>query len=154
MYIYIHSFSNPTSQGKVRAPEKKKKKNTASPSAQSCSSLLRLETYCGRCKNIFLPPSHTLWVLQCVPKNYGGTHFFRGGGGFDVEAYCSFPPLALVYSSFWSSISAGMHFFPPLYLSLLFSGNAASFLHSQTGQHVGFFQHDGLPALWQRCYCH
>ena len=40
------------------------------------------------------------------------------GGGVDVEAYCSFLPLALVYSSFWSSISAGMHFFPhSIYLS-------------------------------------
>lgn len=98
-------------------------------------------------KHFFYPPLTPYECYSVFLKTMVELTFLGGGGGFDVEAYCSFPPLALVYSSFWSSISAGMHFFPPLYLSLLFSGNAASFLHSQTGQHVGFFQHDGLPAL-------
>lgn len=74
-FTFTHS-AIPQVKGKSGHRKKKNKKNTASPSAQSCSSLLRLETYCGRCKTIFLPPSHTLCVLQCVPKNYGGIHFF------------------------------------------------------------------------------
>lgn len=112
MCIYIHSFSNPPSQGKS-GHWKKKEKKTATPSAQSCSSLIRLETYCGRCKVIF-PPSLALCVLQCVPKNYGRIQCF---GGFDVEAYCSIPCLHWFTVVFGLYISTGMHFFSTLFIS-------------------------------------
>lgn len=111
-FTFTHS-AIPQVKGKSGHWEKKKK--TASPNAQSCSSLIRLETYCGRCK-IISPPSLTLWVLQCVLKNYGRIHFLVG---FDVETYCSFPCFSLHWFTvvFGPSISTGMHFFHSIYLS-------------------------------------
>lgn len=56
--VHLHSLIQQShksreSQGTLEKKEK------ASPKAQSCSLLIRLQTYCGRCKIIF-PPSTSL----------------------------------------------------------------------------------------------
>lgn len=63
--------------------------------------------------------------------------------GFDFEAYCSVPCSHRFTVVFGPSISTGMHFFP-LYLSLLFPGNAASFLLSQKASMLASFNMTGF----------
>lgn len=148
MYIYIHSFSSPTSQEKVRALWKKKEK--ASPKAQSGSLLIRLQTYCGRCKIIF-PPSTSLTLrLLCSSRSKrtkAGGEFTFGVLMWRHAVAPSTPSRSHWFTVvFFCSLHLHRDAFFLLYLSLLFPGNAASFLLCQTGQHVGFFQHDGLPS--------